>query len=364
MQLAVEWSGRYWLYKIGYDEKYARCSPGTLLMLHVLRDAAARGLTGFELMGDAEAWIADLWTREAHECVRVRIYPYTAAGFVAGVLDGWAWARGRVLRRSPWARLRDARYALPRWIERHVPGETPSAAATSLLRLRLPVTAGYFGSASASPAEVAGAYRQLAERLSSNGCDAMLALKAPALGFDPSLLAEIGAAGLPLVLDSLTEAHADRTLALAEACSAGLALPARWRRSVADAARLRDKPCRIRLVKGEWADPQGDVPDIAEAYLELARALAGRHAPVGVATHDPALAEAALRILMDAGTPCELEQLRGLPRRRTTAIAGKLGAPVRLYYPFGPGWWAYAVDKALARPYLPLWLARDLLRLR
>jgi hypothetical protein len=28
MQLAVEWSGRYWLYKIGYDEAYARCSPG------------------------------------------------------------------------------------------------------------------------------------------------------------------------------------------------------------------------------------------------------------------------------------------------------------------------------------------------
>lgn len=100
MQLAVEWSGRYWLYKIGYDEAYARCSPGTLLMLHALRDAAERGLRGFELMGDSEAWIADLWTREAHECVRVRTYPCTVAGLAAWLHDAMAWAGSRLRRKS------------------------------------------------------------------------------------------------------------------------------------------------------------------------------------------------------------------------------------------------------------------------
>lgn len=361
MQLAVEWSGRYWLYKIGYDEAYARCSPGTLLMLHALRDAAERGLTGFELMGDSESWIADLWTRDAHACVRVRTYPYTLAGIVAGVSDGVAWARGRLRVRS---RLRAARYALPDWIERHVAGEDALAAARRIRRLGLPASAGYFQSSSAAPAEVAAAYRQLGEALAGAGYGALLALKAPALGFDEGHIREIAAAGQPLTFDSLTEAHAGRTLALAEAVSAGATLPARWRRSTADAARLRDGPCRIRLVKGEWPDLAGDVPDIAGAYLDLARLLAGRKAPVGVATHDPALAEAALRILLDAGTPCELEQLRGLPRKRTAKVARKLGVPVRLYYPFGPGWWPYAVDKALARPYLPGWVLRDWLGLR
>jgi CelD/BcsL family acetyltransferase involved in cellulose biosynthesis len=101
MQLAVEWGGRYWLYKIGYDEAYGRCSPGTLLMLHALRDAAERGLTGFELMGDAEAWIADLWTREVHECVRVRTYPFNAAGAMAWAGDALAWARSRARRGKP-----------------------------------------------------------------------------------------------------------------------------------------------------------------------------------------------------------------------------------------------------------------------
>ncbi len=360
MQLAVEWAGRYWLYKIGYDEAYARCSPGTLLMLHALRDAAGRGLTGFELMGDSEAWIADLWTRDCHECVRVRTYPLTVSGVIAGARDGAAWARGRLRLK---ARLRDARYAFPRWIERRVAGEDAAAAARSIARLDPPASAGYFHSAGETPAQVAAVYRRLAAELAASGVDALLALKAPALDFDEGAVREIAAAGLPLMFDSLTEPHADRTLALAEGLAAGVALPARWQRSAADAARLREGPCRIRLVKGEWADPSADLADVAEAYLALARGLAGRKALVGVATHDPALAEAALRALLDAGTPCELEQLRGLPRRRTTAVARKLGAPVRLYYPFGPGWWPYAVDKLFARPYLPIWALRDFLRL-
>ena len=247
-------------------------------------------------------------------------------------------------------------------IEKRIAGETPEQAARSCARLArrgVAVTAGYFHGGEAAPAAVAETWRRLATRLAESGCDALLALKAPALAFDRDLVRAIADRRVPLVFDSLTEPFAEQTLALAGACAAGLALPARWRRSLADAARLRDGPCRIRLVKGEWADPQGGVEAIAEAYLGLARLLAGRKAPVGVATHDPALAEAALRILLDGGTPCELEQLRGLPRRRTTAMAKKLGVPVRLYYPFGPGWWPYAVDKALARPYLPLWFLRD-----
>jgi hypothetical protein len=357
MQLAVEWGGRYWLYKIGYDEAYARCSPGTLLMLHALGDAAGRGLAGFELMGESEAWIADLWTREARECVRVRTYPYTAAGAAACLADALAWARARLTRVTPRAWLRGIRYRLPGLIERHVAGQDAAAAARSVRRLGGPVTAGYFHRDDAAADEVAASYRELAERL--GGSDTLVALKAPVLGFDEALIGGIAAAGLPLVFDSLTEPRAERTLTLAERLAAGVALPGRWRRSAADAQRLRDGPCRIRLVKGEWADPAGDVADLTEAYLSLVRTLAGRSAVVGVATHDPALAEAALRILLDAGTPCELEQLRGLPRRRTTAVARKLGVPVRLYYPFGPGWWPYALDKALARPYLPLWALKD-----
>ena len=112
-------------------------------------------------------------------------------------------------------------------------------------------------------------------------------------------------------------------------------------------------------MKGEWADPLCDAADGDAAYLRLIDALAGRAAPVAVATHKPALAAAALDRLLAAGTPCELEQLRGLPGRRTLVAARTRGVGTRLYVPLGPGWWPYAIDKALARPHLPLWYLRD-----
>ncbi|MDE2411749.1 MAG: proline dehydrogenase, partial [Sphingomonadales bacterium] len=74
---------------------------------------------------------------------------------------------------------------------------------------------------------------------------------------------------------------------------------------------------------------------------------------------DPDLAGQALALLKASGTPCELELLRGLPRRRCEAAAHRAGVPVRLYLPFGGGWWSYAIDSALERPYLPLWWLRD-----
>jgi CelD/BcsL family acetyltransferase involved in cellulose biosynthesis len=66
MQLAIETQGRYWLFKIGFDDAYAKCSPGTLLMLHTLGYAARAGLAAYEMMGEVEPWIADFWTQEAH----------------------------------------------------------------------------------------------------------------------------------------------------------------------------------------------------------------------------------------------------------------------------------------------------------
>ena len=96
MHLAVELGGRHWLYKIGFDERFKRCSPGTLLMLHALGDAARRRLEHFELMGDAEHWIAALWTRAAHPCVQLRTYPFGPAGAVALAADAARWARQRI----------------------------------------------------------------------------------------------------------------------------------------------------------------------------------------------------------------------------------------------------------------------------
>ena len=98
MQIAVESGGRYWLFKIGYDEAFAACSPGTLLMLHAIGYAARKGLAAFELLGGVEPWIAQLWTREAHETVKVRTYPFNLRGVVALAQDAGVWLCERVIR--------------------------------------------------------------------------------------------------------------------------------------------------------------------------------------------------------------------------------------------------------------------------
>jgi proline dehydrogenase len=269
------------------------------------------------------------------------------------------------------AALRDARYALPPYLERVLPGPGADAAAQrcrALQRRGMGSTVGYFQSRESSAEEIVAANVAVARLLAQSAGDFQLSVKAPPLDFEWApvrRIAETAAeAGLGLMLDSHSPRDADRTLGalkalLREFPGTGLALPARWRRSLADAAALRDSGARIRLVKGEWADPEADEPDVARNYLRICALLAGRPAPVAVATHDPLLAEHALGLLLAAGTPCELEQLRGLPSRRTTAVAWRLGVPVRIYVPFGPGWWPYALDKALTRPYLPLWMIRD-----
>jgi CelD/BcsL family acetyltransferase involved in cellulose biosynthesis len=96
MQMALEWQGRYWLFKIGFDEDFARCSPGTLLMLHSIGEAAARGLCAYELLGNVEPWIAQFWTQDAHDCVRLRAFPYNARGAAAFAGDALSWLRKRL----------------------------------------------------------------------------------------------------------------------------------------------------------------------------------------------------------------------------------------------------------------------------
>ena len=272
---------------------------------------------------------------------------------------------------AAWAALRKARYALPRQIERVAPGPSAEAAARrcrSLSRSGLAATVGYFQAGDARPADIVAANAEVAGLLAGGADDVYLSVKAPPLGFDPARLRSVAesasAAGMALMFDAHAPKDADRTLGavagfLPEFPGTGFALPARWRRSDSDSAAFRDSSARIRLVKGEWADPDWPDPDVEARYLGLVAGLAGRSAPVAVATHDPDLAGRALALLLAAGTPCELEQLRGLPSRRTMAVARRLGVPVRVYVPFGPGWWPYALDKALARPYLPGWMIRD-----
>jgi proline dehydrogenase len=229
-------------------------------------------------------------------------------------------------------------------------------------------TVGYFNADTETPRAIADAGLAALGLIASERFDGQLSVKAPALRYDAGLIGELARAaagsGVTLIFDAHAPEDADRTFAAMESAAAagasvGAVLPGRWWRSVADATRLRDRPVRVRIVKGQWADPSALEVDSSEGFLAVVDALAGRAAPVAVATHDPVLAREALLRLRAAGTPCELELLFGLPTREPARAARALAVPLRVYVPYGTAWLPYALGQALRRPQVLFWVVRD-----
>jgi proline dehydrogenase len=144
-------------------------------------------------------------------------------------------------------------------------------------------------------------------------------------------------------------ARADRVfetvLAVAGAGGAVAAtLQANLRRSVSDASALVDAGVPIRLVKGAYAESPavahawGDPTDLA--FVSLAHSLHGAGATVWLATHDPVLREALLPAMPGAG----VEMLLGVRADDQVALASR-GIPVRVYMPYGDGWFRYAMRR-------------------
>lgn len=96
MQIAAQSDGRYWLFKIGYDEAFSRCSPGQLLMLESIERAAKARLESFEFLGKAAEWTR-FWTSDERPRASVYYYPRSLAGLSAFIGDATAFA---------WRRLR------------------------------------------------------------------------------------------------------------------------------------------------------------------------------------------------------------------------------------------------------------------
>jgi CelD/BcsL family acetyltransferase involved in cellulose biosynthesis len=402
MQLAVESHRRFWLLKIGYDENFARCSPGTLLMLHTVRYAAEKGLASYEFLGTEEPWTR-MWTRLGHPTVSVRAYPAGVPGARALAADAIQYVRRRAFRSDSQSMLmsRSSRTQEARSIRSSIRLASPmDGAIRPALRavatrpaLRYAAGAGlgaviplcrelqqrgfasaigYWNRWEEEPAAVAGVYLQTVECIDGEGWKAYISMKAPALGFERELVDRVVARscdlGVGVHFDALWPEAADATLELMErvapsGTALGCTLPAVWRRSLADADRAVEAGWRIRLVKGQWRETVRFQEDPRVGFMGLVDRLAGRGSHVAVATHDGSLAFEALRRLVTAGTPCELELLMGLPPGPALEAARSLQLPVRVYVPFGHPELPYRRELR-RKPIAWWWLCRDLLAAR
>lgn len=79
-QICLEYANRFWILKIGHNEKYAHCSPGILLMNEVIRYSFNNKLDAVEFLGGNEQWL-HIWTNHFHEIVSYRIYGSVASCF-------------------------------------------------------------------------------------------------------------------------------------------------------------------------------------------------------------------------------------------------------------------------------------------
>jgi proline dehydrogenase len=183
----------------------------------------------------------------------------------------------------------------------------------------------YWNDGTEDPETVLGHYLASLAAIDEAQIDADLAVKIPALWDRRDLVERIvGRArevGRRVVFDSHAPAQSDlafELLARLGHTGLGCAIPGRWRRSLRDAERAIELGVRVRVVKGQWPDPQQPDIDLRDGFLAVIDALAGRAASVGIATHDLPLAREAMKRLASARGACRR-------RRRATLYSVRRG---------------------------------------
>ena len=372
MKLAATTGGRFWLLAMGFSEEFERCSPGTLLLLDTIEYAARSGLRSYEFLGADEPWVRALGTT-LRPSVSLRTYPFGMRGLVALGFDAADRARNRLRDISAWVGRTELK------VERKLAlaysaGPRPEDAvrvADALTRLGYRTIVGYIDKPQEAPRIVARNHAGALEGVVAKGLDCYVSLKAPALGFDHRLVEGIVRSGHDanrrVHFDALSANDVDRTFDLIHEMqrhhdNLGTTLPGRWIRSTADAIRAIDLGLRVRVIKGEWADVKERERKPFEGFLEIVDRLAGSVPEVGVATHNPAVARKAVRRLRAAGTPCEIEVVRGYPIHRILPVALEEDVPVRVYVPFGHLASPYTLGQVVRRPRIAAWVVRDIFR--
>ncbi len=220
----------------------------------------------------------------------------------------------------------------------------------------LSCTFGYWDSGSDAPTDVAQRALDAAHALASSGIDGYVSVKSTALAYDATPLRALDQSHVHI--DAMGFDSVDGTFGFAaDLPGAGLTLPGRWRRSDRDAQTVIEMGRPVRVVKGQFPG-YADDRDPSAGFLSVIDVLAGRAPFVAVASHDVPLASEALRRLRQAGTPCELQLLYGLPVDRVLRETGERTA--RVYVPFGTAYVPYALRRLRENPKALFWFALDL----
>jgi proline dehydrogenase len=228
------------------------------------------------------------------------------------------------------------------------------------------------------------AYRETLQRIVDEGLDANVSVKPTALGLKLSPEAAYGAfvqilgtarsLGLTVRIDMEDSSTTQTTLDLYRRLrdegfdNVGIVIQSYLRRTLADARDLAAEGASVRLCKGIYVEPREvayqEYQLVRESFVEaLAVLLESERARVGIATHDDFLVFEARRLLRRLGTPkdrYEFQMLLGVDPQLRRLIVSE-GHPLRVYVPFGAGWYGYSVRRLLENPKLAGHVVRNVL---
>jgi proline dehydrogenase len=139
-------------------------------------------------------------------------------------------------------------------------------------------------------------------------------------------------------------------------------------RSQADVEQLLAEGIRIRLCKGAYKEPAEVAfprkADVDANYVRLSCMLLDSPIYHGLATHDPAMINAAKSFASQHGVETsryEFQMLYGVRRDLQRELVQD-GYNVRVYIPFGREWYPYFMRRLAERPANVFFIAKNLLR--
>lgn len=285
----------------------------------------------------------------------------------------------------------DSRLAA-RFHSRFIAGTTLEDAlrvAEKLNRQGIAVTLDSLGESITSEAEArqaAGVYDQLLDAIAARGLNANVSLKLTQMGLElSSELAESITGHLAerafhigsfvrvdmedsrltqITLDIVRRIHARPGMRGA----IGAVIQAYLYRSQTDVEQLQADGVRIRLCKGAYDEPAEVAyprkADVDRNYLKLSRLLLDSSNYHALATHDPAMIDAAKEYAASHGIGSdhfEFQMLYGVRRDLQQKLVRE-GYKVRVYVPFGTAWYPYFMRRLAERPANVLFLTRNLFR--
>lgn len=279
-----------------------------------------------------------------------------------------------------------------RFHSRFIAGTTPEdvlCVAEKLNRQGIAVTLDSLGERVTSEAEArqaAGVYDQLLDAIAARGLNANVSLKLTQMGLEQSsglaesitghLAARASSAGTFVRVDMEDSRLTQTTLDIVRRIHAhsatggaiGAVIQAYLYRSQADVEQLLTEGIRVRLCKGAY-DESADVAyprkaDVDQNYLNLSRLLLDGSSYHALATHDPAMIEAAKAYAASrriGSDHFEFQMLYGVRRDLQLSLVRE-GYKVRVYVPFGTAWYPYFMRRLAERPANVFFLARNLFR--